>query len=94
MAKRKRTNSDLQSITQKTDNEQHEHHQQRRWTQGLWKGKQLLLHMWHRRVSLVTNSVINHETENYRIVEHIHCHNALQITVCPFSFGHCTVFPS
>jgi hypothetical protein len=74
MAKRKRTNSDLQSITQKTDNEQHEHHQQRRWTQGLWKGKQFLLHMWHRRVSLVTNSVINHETENYRIVEHIHCH--------------------
>ena len=31
------------------------------WTNVLLKGRQFLLQMWHRRITLVTNQVIIHE---------------------------------
>jgi len=41
--------------------EHHESHKHMMWTQVLGKGKQFLLHMWHRRVTIVTNPVTSHE---------------------------------
>jgi hypothetical protein len=45
--KDKRTNNDLQNITQETKERATRTPVKSRWTQVLRKGKQLLLHMWH-----------------------------------------------
>jgi hypothetical protein len=62
MTERKKINRESMIYTsQKFKIEHHEPRKNMMWTRVLRKGKQFLLQMWHRRVILVTNPVINHE---------------------------------